>query len=323
MRLLSVLGGSEALGEHLVRHPEQWRELRDPALGSTRPAAYAVRAGLLAAVGVPPEQREDPAAVPVAELDRAAAADALRVEYRRVLVRLAARDLAHHMGVDDVAAELSDLAAGTLDAALAVARGGVGERHAAARLAVVALGKCGGHELNYVSDVDVVFVHEPAEGADEDEARRVATRLASDLIAICGDHTAEGTIWPVDAALRPEGKAGALVRTLAGHVGYYEKWAATWEFQALLKARPVAGDAALGRAYVEALAPMVWHAAERENFVPDVQAMRRRVVEHIPAARPSASSSSAPAGCATSSSRCSCCSWSTGAATRASASRPP
>lgn len=283
MRLLSVLGGSEALGEHLVRHPEQWRELRDPALGSTRPAAYAVRAGLLAAVGVPPEQREDPAAVPVAELDRAAAADALRVEYRRVLVRLAARDLAHHMGVDDVAAELSDLAAGTLDAALAVARGGVGERHAAARLAVVALGKCGGHELNYVSDVDVVFVHEPAEGADEDEARRVATRLASDLIAICGDHTAEGTIWPVDAALRPEGKAGALVRTLAGHVGYYEKWAATWEFQALLKARPVAGDAALGRAYVEALAPMVWHAAERENFVPDVQAMRRRVVEHIPA----------------------------------------
>ena len=63
---------------------------------------------------------------------------------------------------------------------------------------------------------------------------------------VCSDHTAEGTIWPVDAALRPEGKAGPLVRTLASHRGYYERWAKTWEFQALLKARPVAGDLALG-----------------------------------------------------------------------------
>ena len=89
--------------------------------------------------------------------------DALRVEYRRVLLRLASRDLTHHLGVDDAAAELSDLAAGTLDAALAVARQRVGRDAGPARLAVVAMGKCGGHELNYVSDVDVIFVHEPAE----------------------------------------------------------------------------------------------------------------------------------------------------------------
>src|SRR5689334_4394466 len=112
MRLLSVLGMSEALGEHLVRHPEQWRELRDPTLGSTRPAAYSVRAGLLEAV----------AGRPYAE-----AVDALRVEYRRVLLRLASRDLAHHVAMDDVAAELSDLAAATLDAALEVARAKIGE----------------------------------------------------------------------------------------------------------------------------------------------------------------------------------------------------
>ena len=168
MRLLAVLGASAALGDHLLRHPEQWRELTDPTLGSTRPAAFAVRGDLLRAVGADP-----PAPIPVATGPDAAAVDALRVEYRRLLLRLAARDLAHGVGVDDVAAELSDLAAGTLDAALAD-RAGAGRRgrRTAARLAVIAMGKCGGHELNYVSDVDVIFVAEPAEGVDEQAALR-------------------------------------------------------------------------------------------------------------------------------------------------------
>ncbi|MCZ4499079.1 MAG: (Glutamate--ammonia-ligase) adenylyltransferase [Marmoricola sp.] len=278
MRLLSVLGMSEALGDHLVRHPEHWHELTDPTLGSTRPASYAVRAGLLAAVGADPSSED-----PVGSLPYAEAVDALRVEYRRVLLRLASRDLAHHVGVDDIAAELSDLASGTLDAALAVARAKIDGDPASCRLAVIAMGKCGGHELNYVSDVDVIFVAEPAQGVDETVALRVATQLASTLIQVCGDQTAEGTIWPVDANLRPEGKSGPLVRTLASHRGYYERWAKTWEFQALLKARPVAGDLLLGAAYVETIGPMVWEAAEREGFVSDVQAMRRRVLEHIPA----------------------------------------
>ena len=278
MRLLCVLGASEALADHLCRHPEHWRELTDPTLGSTRPARFAVREGLLEAVGADPHAPE-----PVATRPDAEAVDALRVEYRRVLLRLASRDLAHDLGVDDAAAELSDLAAGTLDAALAVARQRVGESAAGARLAVIAMGKCGGHELNYVSDVDVIYVYEPVEGVEDSVAARAATQLASHLMRVCSDHTAEGTIWPVDANLRPEGKAGLLVRTLASHRGYYERWASTWEFQALLKARPVAGDLALGQEYVAMVSPMVWSAAEREGFVEDTQAMRRRVVEHIPA----------------------------------------
>lgn len=278
LRLLGVLGASVALADHLVRHPEHWRELADPSLETTRPPAYAVRASLLGAVGA---DAEDP--TPVATLPDTEAVDALRVEYRRLLLRLAARDLAHHLGVDDAAAELSDLAAGTLEAALAVARAQVGEPASDVRLAVIAMGKCGGHELNYVSDVDVVFVHEAVEGVDDAVATRTATQLASRLMQVCSDHTAEGTIWPVDADLRPEGRSGPLVRTLASHQGYYERWAKTWEFQALLKARPVAGDLDLGRRYVEMTAPLVWSAAERPGFVEDVQAMRRRVVEHIPA----------------------------------------
>ncbi|GAB3858773.1 bifunctional [glutamine synthetase] adenylyltransferase/[glutamine synthetase]-adenylyl-L-tyrosine phosphorylase [Nocardioides maradonensis] len=260
MRLLSVLGASSALADHLVSHPGHWLELADPTLGSTRPAAYHLRAVLLAAV----EGRSD-----------AEACDALRVEYRRQLLRIAARDLTHELRVDDAAAELADLAAGTLEAALVIARRRVGPTADDVRLAVVAMGKCGGHELNYVSDVDVIFAHEGD--------AQVATRLASQMMRVCSDHTAEGTIWPVDANLRPEGKAGPLSRTIASHRGYYERWAETWEFQALLKARPVAGDLELGREFVAMTQPMVWAAADRDGFVDAARAMRRRVVDHIPA----------------------------------------
>lgn len=277
-RLFAVLGASEALSDHLARHPDQWRELDDPTLECSRPAAYAVREAVLRALGADPG---DP--VPVAQGDDAALVDVLRVEYRRVLLRLAARDLAHGTGVDDVAAELSDLAAATLEGGLAIARQRMGEKALLARLAVVAMGKCGAHELNYVSDVDVIFVYEAADEAGDDHAaNRAASQLAAHLMRICSEPTAEGEIWPVDANLRPEGKSGPLVRTLASHQGYYEKWAKTWEFQALLKARPVAGDIELGREYVEMVAPLVWSAAERDGFVEDTQAMRRRVLDHIP-----------------------------------------
>lgn len=102
------------------------------------------------------------------------------------------------------------------------------------------MGKCGGHELNYVSDVDVIFVTEPVDGYEESAAVQAATRLAAHMMRICSDTTVEGTIWPVDANLRPEGRNGPLVRTLSSHLAYYQRWAKTWEFQALLKARPVA-----------------------------------------------------------------------------------
>jgi [glutamine synthetase] adenylyltransferase / [glutamine synthetase]-adenylyl-L-tyrosine phosphorylase len=277
-RLILLLGASAALADHLRVHPGQWHDLTDPALASTRAPAFVLRSELLRAVGADPDH-----AHPTSRLDDTEAVDALRVEYRRHLMRLASRDLAHGVGVDDVAAELSDLAAGTLEAALAIARARVGEAASTSRLAVIAMGKCGGRELNYVSDVDVIFVAERDGDTAETPALRAATQVASNMMRICSDHTGEGTIWPVDAALRPEGKAGPLVRTLASHEGYYERWAKTWEFQALLKARPVAGDRTLGREYLERIAPMVWSASEREGFVTDVQAMRRRVVEHIPA----------------------------------------
>ena len=111
---------------------------------------------------------------------------------------------------------------------------------------------------------------------------RIATRLAETVIRLCSAVTPEGSIFPIDAGLRPEGKAGPLVRSLASHEAYYRRWAHTWEYQALLKARPLAGDVELGRRYMSIVTPMVWAASSRPNFVVDVQAMRRRVVQSLP-----------------------------------------
>ena len=265
-RLTVVLGASEALGRHLAHHPRHWYDLADPALAATRPSRDDVVARLATAV------------------DAERPADALRVEYRRLLLRLAARDLAEGLPIEEVAAVLADLAGGALEAALEIARRELPDTAPRCRLAIIAMGKCGGRELNYVSDVDVLFVAEPADGAEEDPALKTAAQLAAAAMRICSEHTPEGTLWPVDAALRPEGKAGPLVRTLDSHRTYYKRWAKTWEFQALLKARPIAGDAELGAAYIAAIRPLVWTAADREGFVDDVQAMRRRVVDHLPKA---------------------------------------
>jgi glutamate-ammonia-ligase adenylyltransferase len=278
-RLIAVLGTSTALADHLARHPEDWHLLARDG-GDAPHAAPAVRRYLLAAVGA-----DATAAEPVAASGGADALDALRLAYRRRLLALAARDLTGGAELEEVSAELADLASATLEGALAVARADLPSGAEPCRFAVIGMGKCGGRELNYVSDVDVVFVAEPVEGGDEARALRTATHLASSLMRGCSATTAEGSIWPVDAALRPEGKAGPLVRTLASHLAYYDRWAKTWEFQALLKARPVAGDAELGRRYGQTLAPLVWRAADRPNFVDEVQAMRRRVEGLIPRAK--------------------------------------
>jgi [glutamine synthetase] adenylyltransferase / [glutamine synthetase]-adenylyl-L-tyrosine phosphorylase len=271
-RLAAVLGLSTALADHLIRHPQQWHHLADVDTGR-RPGPSELRATMLHAVGA-----DDERDAPVAS---GAELDALRVAYRRQLMEIAALDLADGMDVAAVSAELADLAAATLEAGLAIARAGISPGAEPCRLAVIGMGKCGGRELNYVSDVDVIFVAEPVDGGDEAAAMRTATELASVMMRACLDHTAEGTIWPVDAALRPEGRSGRLVRTLASHLAYYRNWAKTWEFQALVKARPVAGDAELGAAYVDTVRPLVWSAADRDGFVEDVRAMRRRIVEHI------------------------------------------
>jgi len=243
-RLVAVLGASAALGDQLVADPSQWRTL--------------------AADGGAPDRL-------LAHVSAARDIAALRRAYRLALLRIAAADLVGELDLEQVMATLSALADATLGAAYAIAVAELPPGTRTPRLAVVAMGKCGGCELNYVSDVDVVFV------AATDEDLAAATTVATRLIAICGQ-----VAWPIDAALRPEGSRGPLVRTLASYLAYYRRWARTWEFQALLKARPAAGDIALGHEWLDQLSPLLWTAAERPEAVEDVRAMRRKIIDHVP-----------------------------------------
>jgi [glutamine synthetase] adenylyltransferase / [glutamine synthetase]-adenylyl-L-tyrosine phosphorylase len=244
-RLTAALGASSALGDHLVANPGQWDALATGPDGVAPVADGALEAGDHTVAG-------------------------LRRAYRRSLLRVAAADLTGGRGLEQTMAALSTLADATLAAAYRVAVDELPGR-SEPRLAVVAMGKCGGCELNYVSDVDVIFVA----GGDEDLS--AATTVAARLIEICGQ-----VAWPVDAALRPEGSRGPLVRTLASHLAYYRRWARTWEFQALLKARPATGDTELAGQWLAELQPLVWRAAERPEAVGDVRAMRQRIIENVP-----------------------------------------
>ena len=261
-RLVQVLGASEGLGEFLIRRPDELQSLAGDLAPLT---AELYRDDLLAAVS---------------SLSGDAAVTAMRVRYRRHLLRLTAWDLASPdplWAVSTVSAALADLAGAALDASLAIARTGTrftAEQVAETQLAIIGMGKAGARELNYVSDVDVIFV---GEGPME-----VATQLAMLTMRNIHEVGIEPELWEVDANLRPEGKDGALVRTLESHVAYYERWASSWEFQALLKARPIAGSPSLGAAYFEAISPFVWSSASRAGFVESVQKMRERVTAHIP-----------------------------------------
>ncbi|MGH3705408.1 MAG: bifunctional [glutamine synthetase] adenylyltransferase/[glutamine synthetase]-adenylyl-L-tyrosine phosphorylase, partial [Agromyces sp.] len=290
-RLVRLVGASRGFADFLLRHPSDLATFAQVPVAP--PSVAEARASLLAAL--------DEVSAPAADLVEAAAR-AIRIRYRRLLADIAVYDLTRADAVDVVdvvAAGLADLAGATLDAALVAARRVVGRAPGepsapgrypvaeveATRLAVIGMGKAGARELNYVSDVDVIFV---AESADEDvvstpRALDIATRLAMLTMRIIGEPGIEPPLWEVDPNLRPEGKDGALVRTLESHLQYYDRWAKSWEFQALLKARPIAGDLELGGRYIAGVEPKVWSSSSREGFVESVQGMRERVTQHIPA----------------------------------------
>jgi glutamate-ammonia-ligase adenylyltransferase len=259
-RLFGVLGSSLALADHLVAQPQSWKLLR----GNVKLPTHDQLCDMFT------ECVDEALAAPGSAMVR------LRTLYRDRLLVLAALDLA--ATVEDepvvpftvVGAHLSDLADAALAAALRVAENSVCGDRTPPRLAVIAMGKCGARELNYVSDVDVIFVGEQAD--------TVTTRVASEMMRLASE-----AFFQVDAGLRPEGRSGELIRTVESHLAYYQRWAKTWEFQALLKARAAVGDAELGQRYLDALMPMVWVACEREDFVVEVQAMRRRVEQLVPA----------------------------------------
>lgn len=277
-------------------------------LPQSAPLNTPYRTRLLHAVGADPDAERPRAR---AELTGKDGYVALRVAYRAELAKIALIDVCSPDPVElmpTIGRHLADLAAAALEGALAIARTEVAEGAggglcaAPARgasvdaldLAIIGMGKCGARELNYISDVDVVYVIAPAPASDlpeganpltEQECAQIGTELVHALTKAIMAPAPEPPLWEVDANLRPEGKDGPLVRTVESYVSYYKRWAENWEFQALLKARPVAGSAHLGRRFAHAIDPFVWDSAARESFVESVQAMRARVTDNIPPAQ--------------------------------------
>lgn len=192
------------------------------------------------------------------------AGSAIRRGVTRHMLGIASLDLTRRIDMPTAGAALADLADAAADAALRVVA-----RPGDPSMAVVALGKWGGRELNYASDIDLVFVHE---GDDAD----LAADLAERFIAILSSRTADGIAFRVDPDLRPEGRDGPLSRTVDSYRAYWERWARTWERQAMLKARPAAGDRALGAAFVEAALPFVHPEVLPHDAVREIRAMKRR-----------------------------------------------
>ena len=284
-RLCLILGASSALFDFLDRHIENLSLLEGkPSL----PTQDDHSRELLAQAGS------------VAQI---------RIGYRKQLTKIASFDIEQLdpvAGVGSVAASLADLAGATLDAGLTLARQEISNSEntvsfpesevSATKVAVIGMGKCGARELNYISDVDVIFVAEPSGDLESSRAMEIATKLVTRMMRIMDEVATEPPLWQVDANLRPEGKSGALVRSLDSHQSYYERWAESWEFQALLKARPIAGDQALGADYIARIWPKVWESTVRENFVESVQKMRQRVTDHIPTSEVDAQIKLGPGG---------------------------
>ena len=269
-RLCKVLGASAGLFEFLSREPAALELfMKEPAL--------------------PDSSLED--------LTKAVSGvSEIRIAYRLQLLKIAIFDVNSQDPVGQIGAvaeALADLAAAAIEAGLILARKELSDEAnpihypaqdvANTRIAVIGMGKCGARELNYISDVDVIYVAEPASSEIEtDRALEIATKVCTRMMRIMDQPDSEPALWQVDANLRPEGKAGALVRSLDSHKTYYERWAESWEFQALLKARPIAGDTELGNDYLAVTQPKVWESTARDNFVESVQRMRQLVTDNIP-----------------------------------------
>jgi glutamate-ammonia-ligase adenylyltransferase len=268
-RMARLLASSRYATGLLLRAPDAVAMLGDDSKLGPRPVA-ALQAEAAATV-----RRHDTAEEAVA------AALALR---RRELFRTAVADLLGLSGIEATGEALTAVAAVTIAAALDAAARKAGQGGPLpTRICVIAMGRFGGHEMGYASDADVLFVHEPLPGANEEAATRAAHAVAEELRGLLARPGPDPAL-PVDAALRPEGRQGPLVRTLASYRAYYQRWSAPWEAQALLRAEPVAGDTGLGAAFVAMADEFRYPAGGiSETAVREVRRIKARVeAERMP-----------------------------------------
>jgi glutamate-ammonia-ligase adenylyltransferase len=256
-RLCLLLGTSPVLADTLLHNPDLVGLLDDPSALAPLP-----RDALLAACRAPMAWRDD---------DTGRARGLVRAK-RREELRIAARDVFGEADLDTTEAALTALAEAVVAVALEALAPPV-------PMAVVAMGRFGGAELSYASDLDVLFVTEA--GADGVAA---AERTAERLLRFLNGSVPTARIYAIDARLRPEGTSGPLVRTVESYRAYYERWGAVWERQALVRARPVAGDPELAARFMAVVDEHVWGRPLTHDEVREIRRIKARVErERIPA----------------------------------------
>ncbi len=277
--LACLLSGSSFLTSHLLTHPD--------ALG-----------WLLNAIEAPVGRDELSRDFALA-VDSAPTIDeigVLREWHMRHLARIACADLADMLDIADVAAQLSMLADVALDEVCRFHARSMDERFGRplqddgtpAGMCVIGLGKLGGEELNFRSDIDLMFVYSDeghSEGATSDglTLHEWYSRLASRIMATLSEVSADGMLYRVDARLRPDGRSGALARSLASYILYYETRGEVWERQMLVKARPVAGDLSVGSALLESLKPFVYPRTHNLSPRDEIHRVKSRILAHLAA----------------------------------------
>jgi glutamate-ammonia-ligase adenylyltransferase len=255
--LCMLAGTSRMVGDVLVVNPDLIDRLDDPSRLRTQ-ARDTLVANARAAIGWREATEEQQRAL-------------LRWKQRN-LVGITARDVLGPADVAEVGSDLTALAEASVEVALDAVQPRV-------PFAVIAAGRFGGAELSYASDLDVVFAYE-GDGPDDQEE---ALRVAGDLMRFLGGATPATRIYPIDADLRPEGKDGSLARSLDGYLVYFARWALTWERQAMLRARFVAGDPDVGRRFGGVIDRAVWQAPFTDDDAREIRRMKARIErERIP-----------------------------------------
>ena len=223
--------------------------------------------------------------------------DILRLFKREQTLVIASAELAGEIGALDASKRLSDLAEVVLEAVYRLAREQLcsihgepgyssgGERRRA-EFAIVGYGKLGGREMHYQSDLDVIFLHDsdgeqPVTDGDKCIENSVFFgRLAQKIISLTSVMTASGKLYEIDSRLRPDGSKGLLVSSLPAYRRYQQEKAWTWEHQALVRARPVAGSPALGEAFTRVRAEVLQQPRDAEALAAEIVAMRERMYQH-------------------------------------------
>jgi glutamate-ammonia-ligase adenylyltransferase len=207
--------------------------------------------------------------------------DALRRYKQREVLRIGVMDILGVLDLPEVAQAFSDFADACVQIAYEIAHEELSSRYGmngTPAFAAIGMGKLGGRELNYSSDIDLIFVHHDEVGVTGKlTGAQYAERLAQEIVNVLARNTERGFVFRVDLRLRPEGRYGPPSRSLSSYRNYYESWAETWERQALIKARFVAGDPRVGEAFVRMAEEYTYQSYVPAEWVEDIRHNKRRL----------------------------------------------